>query len=347
MKDWFLWSLFATIVWAIQSVSTYYFTNKKQYNATAVNSFSHLFGTIVIFTFILLNKEKKKIFSDVNRIYTNVPFIMLSSAIFMMLGNILLYMAYSFTPSNINAGIATGISELSIIFSTFLAYIFLKSKISFMQGGGIMLCFFSLWVATVGTTIVKKTKKIRKKEVGENTTVSNENISKEEAPIENNYKWFTYSILSAIFYSLGMFSTNLLTKKVKNINTVSISFLVPVIQLIIGIFLYISFHITYVSKSIGKAKYGLDNYVRDINSLFSEKTNILNGILNGLGEGGGIIALVKAYNSSPNGGIVDAISGGYSVLQAPLLKLIFDVPLKSNVVLGLIGQTIGSYLLLK
>ena len=158
----------------------------------------------------------------------------------MMLGNILLYMAYSFTPSNINAGIATGISELSIIFSTFLAYIFLKSKISFMQGGGIMLCFFSLWVATVGTTIVKKTKKIRKKEVGENTTVSNENISKEEAPIENNYKWFTYSILSAIFYSLGMFSTNLLTKKVKNINTVSISFLVPVIQLIIGIlFVYI------------------------------------------------------------------------------------------------------------
>ena len=111
--------------------------------------------------------------------------------------------------------------------------------------------------------------------------------------------------------------------------------------------MYISFHITYVSKSIGKAKYGLDNYVRDINSLFSEKTNILNGILNGLGEGGGIIALVKAYNSSPNGGIVDAISGGYSVLQAPLLKLIFDVPLKSNVVLGLIGQTIGSYLLLK
>ena len=344
---WIFWSILTTILWAIQSVSTYYFTNKQKYNATAVNSFSHLFGTILIIIFIAINKDKKKILSDVNRIYTKVPFIMLCSSIFMMLGNILLYMAYSVIPSNINAGLATGISELSIILSTFLAYMFLKSKISALQGGGILICFFSLWVATVGTTIVKKTKKGRQKAVGEAPDDSKGNIKQPEKHIEYNYMWFTYSILSAIFYSLGMFTTNLLTKRISNVNTVSISFLVPLIQLIIGIILYIILQINEISKELEKAEYGLDNYVRDTKKLFSEGKNILNGLINGIGEAGGMIGLVKAYSSSPNGGLVDAITGGYAVLQAPLLKLIFDVPLQKNILIGLIGQVIGSYLLLK
>jgi drug/metabolite transporter (DMT)-like permease len=344
---WIFWSILTTILWAIQSVSTYYFTNKQKYNATAVNTFSHLFGTILIIIFIIVNKDRKKILSDLHKIYTKVPFIMLCSSIFMMFGNILLYMAYSIIPSNINAGLATGISELSIILSTFLAYMFLKSKISATQGGGILICFFSLWVATVGTTIVKKTKKERKKAVGEDSDTSKDDIKQQEKPIEYNYKWFTYSILSALFYSLGMFTTNLLTKKIKNINTVSISFLVPFIQLVIGVLLFLLLQSKDISKELEKAEYGLDNYVRDTKNLFSEKKNILNGLINGIGEAGGMIGLVKAYSTAANGGIVDAITGGYAVLQAPLLKLIFDVPLDKNVLFGLVGQVIGSILLLK
>lgn len=348
--NWVGWSILTTVLWAIQSVSTYYFTNKEQYNPTAVNTFTRFIGAILIIIYVFVSKDKNKIFDDVNKLMRKtrgLPFITLSAGIFMMLGNILLYMAYSVIPENINAGLATGISELSIILSTFLAYIFLKSKISYTQGGGILICVFSLWIATVGTTIVKKTKNSRKKFVGEDNNKSEQSVDDQEKPIYYNYKWLTYSILSAIFYSLGMFSTNLLTKKIKNIDTIAISLAIPIIEFCIGIIAYILLHFTAINNVFGKEKYGLKNYVKDLGNLFSEKRNILNGIINGVGEAGGIIGLVKGYNTASNGGLVDAITGGYAVLQAPLLKLIFGVPLEKKVIFGLIGQALGTYLLLK
>lgn len=345
--EWIVWSLITTVLWAIQSVSTYYFTNKQQYNATAVNTFTRFIGTILIIVYILVEKSKNKILTDVKKLVAAVPFIVLCAGIFMMLGNIFLYMAYSIIPNNINAGLATGISEVSIIFSTVLAYIFLKSKISYRQGGGIFICFLSLWFATVGTTLLKKTKTSRKKLVNEDTDKSKQDIKNQEGKIDYNYEWFTLSILSAIFYALGMFSTNLLTKKIKNINTISISVLIPLVEFIIGIIIFILFQIKYFSDAFQKSKYGLNNYVQDVKKLFTQSNNLLNGLINGIGEAGGIIGLVKGYNTAANGGLVDAITGGYAVLQAPLLKLMFNVPLERKVILGLIGQVIGTMILLK
>ena len=120
--DWVGWSILTTVLWAIQSVSTYYFTNKEQYNPTAVNTFTRFIGAILIIIYIVMGKDKNKILGDVNKLLRKtggLPFITLSAGVFMMLGNILLYMAYSVIPENINAGLATGISELSIILSKY------------------------------------------------------------------------------------------------------------------------------------------------------------------------------------------------------------------------------------
>jgi hypothetical protein len=142
-----------------------------------------------------------------------------------------------------------------------------------------------------------------------------------------------------------MFVTNALTKKMPNVNILAISTMIPLIEFIIGIILFIMFRDDNLSQQYQIRTYGLKNYSNDLAELTTKNSYILNGILNGLCEAGGLFCLVKSYSTSPNGGLSDAISGGYAVLQAPLLTMAFGTPLSLNVMLGLIGQVAGTMLM--
>lgn len=121
--------------------------------------------------------------------------------------------------------------------------------------------------------------------------------------------------------------------------------MIPLIEFIIGIILFIIFRDENLSKKYQTSTYGLKNYSNDLAELTTKNSYILNGILNGLCEAGGLFCLVKSYSTSPNGGLSDAISGGYAVIQTPLQTMVFGSPFTLNVMLGLIGQVAGTMLM--
>ena len=144
---WVFWAMLSASIFAVQSVSTYYFTNRRQLNAAAVNTLTRFAGVVVLTIYVLYKKTFLESLAGMGRMLTVSPFITLLSGISMLLGNITLYIAYSMMPYNINAGLATGISNISIILSAVLAYILLKSKLTIRAGGGIIVCVISLFMS--------------------------------------------------------------------------------------------------------------------------------------------------------------------------------------------------------
>ena len=332
---WLFWAMLSASIFAVQSVSTYYFTNRRQLNAAAVNTLTRFTGVVALTIYVLYKKTFLESFAGMGRMLTISPFITLLSSVSMLLGNITLYIAYSMMPYNVNAGLATGISNISIIISTVLAYILLRSKLTIESGGGIVVSVISLFIATAGIKLIKKTKPQLK-----------ETKEQKESPLtQTQYDWFTYSLLSALFYGLGMFATNALTKRIPNLNLLSLGAMIPLTEALIGLIFYISFRDRDISKSYEVKKYGLHGYSRDLGELISNREYFLNSIFNGACDVGGLIALIVSYSLAPNGGMADAVSGGYALLQAPLLHLVFGTPLDASMMLGLGGQLIGTMLM--
>tara|TARA_Y100000389_G_scaffold197996_1_gene233657 strand:+ start:1027 stop:2061 length:1035 start_codon:yes stop_codon:yes gene_type:complete len=342
---WLIWAILSAILWAIQSVSTFYFTNKQQLNSTAVNTLTRGIGVVCIIVYSLFTSKLGVIFRSIKKLFLQEPIITILSTIFLFLGNIYLYMAYSIMPYDVNAGLATGISNISIIISTLLAFLFLKGMVSFTQGSGIIVSFLSLFVASAGIHFIKKTTSSTKD--GKEQNPDSQSTQAKKVHEQNQNTWITNSLISALFYGLGAFTTNMLTKKVANIHILAISTMIPLIELIIGLIVFILFRDDNISQKYQIKAYGLNNYSNNLAELITDKKYLLNGILNGLCEAIGLFCLVKSYKTAPNGGMSDAISGGYAVLQAPLLTLVFGTPISANVMLGLIGQVVGTMLMQK
>ena len=337
IMKWLFWAFFASVLWAIQSVTAYYFTNKLGINSASLNTFTQGAGVMFMICYMLFYSETLKIRNNIVTIFSKSPLFMILVGIFMLFGNIFIYMSYAAVPSTVNAGLATGLSNISIILNTFLSYLFFKARISTSASLGIIVCFISLFIA-VGYT----------KEGFNNGNECIEGVCENNGEKHNtNHLWIIYALCSAVFYGLGMFFTIILTKNVKNIDMLSISVMILFIQCIIGLFVYVLFLNNTISNTYQTAEFGLDKYSHDLQAIFTNKSDILYGIINGLCEAGGIFAVVKSYQTVPNGGMSDAISGSYSIIQAPLLYYIYNTPLPPNTMVGLIGQIIGVFLIQK
>ena len=121
--------------------------------------------------------------------------------------------------------------------------------------------------------------------------------------------------------------------------------MIPLVEVLIGLVFYILFRDRDISKSYEVKKYGLHSYSSNLGELISNREYFLNIIFNGACDVGGLICLIVSYSLAPNGGMADAVSGGYALLQAPLLHLVFGTPLNAEMMLGLGGQVIGTLLM--
>ena len=339
--SWALWAFFASALWAIQSVTAYYFTNKLSINSASLNTFTQGVGVMCMICYMLFYNESLKIWNNILTIFSKSPLFMILVGIFMLFGNVFIYMSYAAVPSTVNAGIATGLSNISIILNTFLAYLFLQESISASASLGIVICFISLFIA------VGYSKEGFNNECIEGVCENNGEKHSNKQKNNTNHLWIIYALCSAVFYGLGMFFTMILTKNVKHIDMLSISVMILFIQCIIGLLVYVLFLNTAISNTYQTAEFGLDKYSHDLQAIFTNKSDIWYGIINGLCEAGGIFAVVKSYQTVPNGGMSDAISGSYSIIQAPLLYYIYNIPLPPNTIIGLIGQIIGVFLIQK
>ena len=357
--SWLKWAIGTAFLWAIQSVSTYYFTTITLINSVAVNTFTRGIGLLCVICYIVISGLSSKVQKDIGIILSTDFFFMIVSSILMLLGNVFLYMSYAKIPHNKNASVATGLSNICIIISTMLSYLFLNGTLSLSSGFGIIVCFIALSIATTGGDIsaifshkhTKHNGHDDKNGVGhqDDDHHDKDHQDKDHQGREKNKhsNWITYALYSAVFYGLGMFSTLALAKYCKNLNSISSSVMILLIEFIIGIIIYFSFKNKSISKTYAVKKYGLHNYSRDLDNLCSNKKFILNGILNGICEAGGLFGLLNSYKGVSNGGMVDAITGSYAIIQAPLLYAVYNTPLQMRTMLGLLTQGVGMYFIQK
>jgi len=359
--SWLHWSIVTTFLWTIQNSSMYYFTNIASMNAMAVNTFSRGIGIVCMICYILISGLSSQIRKNIviNIFFTDIFFIIVSS-ILMLLGNIFLYMSYSKMPHYQNASVATGISNICIIISTLLSYFFLNGTLSFSSGFGVIMCFIALSIATTGWDITKvfsrTDRKVKNKGDDKRHDDKRHDDKKwgehddHEAAHHTKYEnstWTTYALYSAVFYGFGMFSTLALAKYGIKLNSLSSSIMIIFIEFVIGILIYLLFTNKHIVKTYSLKKYGLHNYSHDLERLVSNKKFILNGILNGICEAFGLFGLINSYKSVSNGGMVDAITGGYAIIQALLLYAIYNTSLNMSTIVGLVTQCIGVYFIQK
>jgi len=372
--SWLKWAIGTAFLWAIQSVSTYYFTTITLINSVAVNTFTRGIGLLCVICYIVISGLSSKVQKDIGIILSTDIFFMIVSSILMLLGNVFLYMSYAKIPHNKNASVATGLSNICIIISTMLSYLFLNGTLSLSSGFGIMVCFIALSIATTGGDIsaifshkhTKHNGQHDKNGVGhqdhdhqdhdhqdhdnqdhDHQDHDNQDHDNQGRKKNKHSNWITYALYSAVFYGLGMFSTLALAKYGKTLNSISSSMMIILIEFIIGIIIYFSFKNKSISKTYAVKKYGLHNYSRDLDNLCSNKKFILNGILNGICEAGGLFGLLNSYKGVSNGGMADAITGSYAIIQAPLLYAVYNTPLQMRTMLGLLTQGVGMYFIQK
>ena len=152
MYPWYLYGLISNLSFGITDVFTYQLSTLKKYNSLTVNTLFHFLMTIILILFFIYKrifnynnflKEFKQIFLLLKHHFFLVFFIILS----VFLANSFLYYSYSLGEelSNINPGVTDSFSNLSIIISTFLAWLFFNKKIKKSQLIGIVIFFIATY----------------------------------------------------------------------------------------------------------------------------------------------------------------------------------------------------------
>jgi len=341
---WLVLAIISTLAFGSQDTINYYITNKLKYSGTSLTVVIHLFYTIIgflgLFVVSLFNKNySKKVFADLKNIIYKNPIFAILAGLFGFAGNALVFQAYKIAPKTLNPAVITGIGNISIIFSTLLAYIFYNKAINIKQGIGILILLFALFLFGFKNFDDIKSVFISKKE--DKKFSDKFTSSKSPKPTEPLFtrEWFILAILSSIAYGGLAFFDYVLLQKNKNATGLSIAISLGIMQTIIGFIPYFLFKFD-IFKSFQTGFY--KDYNQNIDGLLNYKIlpySISSAFLDILG----LATVILAYKGAPNPGFADSVSNTYLIPQALFTYLLFKTPIRSiqlvSIILAIVGIT--------
>ncbi len=348
---WLIPGLGSNISFAFQDIIAYKLSAIQSFNTIAINTANHLIFIIIFFIFLaiyrIFRKNEVKLFIDYTiDFFKNNYFILSLYALLSLSANCILYYAYVFGEKldNLNPGIASTLSNLSLIFSVLLPYFVYNMKIKKINAVGIFIYFIAVYFlsrinekkdnvnkinkpidpdSTSGTSFVLDEKLLSKQNYDNKTKIEDKNY----------YTWLSLCITSAVLYGIAAFSAYVTVRNNKQHNLWGMTIILFILESFIGGILYFIF----LFKSTEPVQIGIfKNYNQDVRSLLFKLKNVIYVSIASICNALGIITLYNGYKISPNPGFVDAISNLYTTTQAILNWIIFGTKLQSQQLFGLV-----------
>ena len=350
--NWLLSSFLSNFSFAFQSLISYKLSSVNNYNTLALNTSTHAAYLILsfIFSFFLYFINPKSIHNLISNIlflFKNFNITIFFYALLSLLGNSILYFAYSKGKQldNINPGIASTLSNFSLIISIALPYYFYNMKINFKNLIGIFVYLFSVFLLSHTNS---KTEKGNKDSKSKNNTKENfdnkekQNNKKSSDYSKKYFEWIFLCLLSALSYGFAAFTSYTIIHKHKNINKNSLTISLFIYEVLIGLSIYLFF--TFNNNK--KYNHGFfKNHNKDLHELLTNIKNLPFVFGSAIFNASGLITLYKGYANSPNPGFVDAISNLYTTTQSLLNWAMFNTPLNNTQIIGLVFASISIFLM--
>ena len=152
MYEWYIYAIISNLSFGLTDVFTYNLSTIKQYNSVATNTIFHLAMSILLIFYLLIiffiyPKYVKTVLNRIYNTFKNHIFVVTLIIFIVFFANSLLY--YTFILGNeldnLNPGISSALSNLSIIVSILLAWFFYNKKISYNKFIGIIIFFISIY----------------------------------------------------------------------------------------------------------------------------------------------------------------------------------------------------------
>lgn len=343
--NWLLSSFISNFSFAFQSLISYKLSSVNNYNTLALNTSTHAAYLILsfIFSFLIYFIDPK----SVNNLLYSIVFLfkkfnitILFYALLSLLGNSILYFAYSKGKQldNINPGIASTLSNFSLIISIALPYYFYNMKINSKNLTGIIVYLFSVFLLSHTNS---KTKETNKNSNSKNITKEGFN-NKEKQNNKKYFEWIFLCLLSALSYGLAAFTSYTIIHKHKNINKNSLTLSLFIYEVLIGLTIYLFFTFDN-NKNYNNGFF--KNHNKDLRELLTNIKNLPFVFGSAIFNATGLITLYNGYANSPNPGFVDAISNLYTTTQSLLNWAMFNTPLNNTQIIGLILASISIFLM--
>lgn len=367
--NWLLASFLSNFSFAFQSLISYKLSSINNYNTLAMNTSTHaayLFLSLIIsfFVFFINPKSINNLTNNIIFIFKNFNITLFFYALLSLLGNSILYFAYSKGKqlNNINPGIASTLSNFSLIISIALPYYFYNMKINTKNLIGIIVYLISVFLLSHTSSNKKsddknknnsedksintKNQKDEKNKNKHHENKDHENKDHENKNVKNTssayIEWMFLCLLSAISYGLAAFLSYTIIHKNKNINKNSLTISLFIYEVLIGLGIYLFF--TFNSNA--KYNHGFfKNHNKDLHELLTNIKNLPFVFGSAIFNATGLITLYKGYAHAPNPGFVDAISNLYTTTQSILNWILFKTPLNNTQIVGLVFASISIFLM--
>ena len=333
---WILYALLSNFAFTVQDLVAYRSTSAKALNGFAISSGFHLwvstFAPVLYFIFKLYDPKSPNLILGAFNTAKQAGFLLPLYAAIIFCANGLLYYAYDVgaRDSNINPGVTASLSNVSLIISAVLPVIFFQAQLTISNILGIIIYFIGGWFLTRpkrNNASPKRAKPVSDKDVEGNQW----------------WKWLLLAVGSGLLYGLAAFCGFLITKKTRTSagSSIFLSYAVYVAQAIISLLLALTIVFYPSMQSSGMLK----SYNFDLYDIFSTPTLALPILLGGFGGAAGIAALYRSYAAAPNPGFSDAISNLYVASTAIASWLLYDTPLSSEQMVGMVLSGVSISLL--
>lgn len=333
---WILYALLSNLAFTAQDLVAYRYTSAKALNSFAIGAGFHLWvavsAPIIYFMYKFYAPKTPNLILGAYNTARKAGALLPLYALLLFCANGLLYYAYDVgaRDSNINPGITASLSNVSLIISSLLPVIFFQAQLTMSNILGIVIYFIGGWFLTRpkrDNAAPKRAKPISDKDVEGNQW----------------WKWLFLAVGSGLLYGLAAFCGFLITRRTRTSAGSSIfqSYALYVAQAIISLILalVIVFYPSIQNTGI------LKSYNFDLYDIFTTPTIGLPILVGGIGGATGITALYKSYASAPNPGFSDAISNLYVASTALVSWALYDTPLSSEQMVGMVLSGVSISLL--
>lgn len=344
--NWLLSSFLSNFSFAFQSLISYKLSSLNNYNTLALNTSTHaaylLLSLVISFFIYYINPISiNNLVNNIFFLFKNYNITIFFYALLSLFANSILYFAYTKGKQldNINPGIASTLTNFSLIISIALPYYFYNMKINFKNLIGIFIYLISVFLLSHTNS---KSKEISKHDNTKNNTKESFNNKKSSDYSKEYLEWIFLCLLSALLYGLAAFTSYTIIHKHNNINKNSLTISLFTYEVLIGLSIYLFF----IFNNNEKYNYGFfKNHNKDLRDLLTNIKNFPLVFGSAIFNATGIITLYKGYVNSPNPGFVDAISNLYTTTQTLLNWAIFNTPLNNTQIVGLVFASISIFLM--
>ena len=357
---WLVAAFLSNLSFAFQDLVAYKLSALQNLNAVAINTSVHLSYCILFLLVLYFSSfiNKSYVSDHVNNfkaLLSSSKILLFLYALLSMLANSLLYYAYAYGKKldNLNPGIASTLSNCSLIISVLLPYFVYNSQLKFINILGIIIYLVSVYfLSKIDQSDSKKQQPIGPKStekgagsVLDDKLLSNQNFTAKKKILKFSnqyYTWLLLCILSALLYGVAGFTAFSIIKRNKKVLNNVLTFMFFALEALIGLCIFIFFELDD-SKQLQKGLF--NNHNKDLKNLLFNFSNLVYVIAASILNGLGVITLYAGYKNAPNPGFTDAISNLYTTTQAILNWIIYGTSLNKIQGLGVFLASISITLL--